>query len=1183
MRRGPRPTKSKEAKPSGGHKLPREDARVQDLEKRLAEALERLQTRDRELTEAQEQQTATSEILRVISRSPTDVQPVFDVIAESAARLCEGIFGVVYRLDGDTVHMVAHHNLSPEGWAAYQALYPRSLNRQTNSGRAMLEGRVAITEDVEADTERSAATREAARLMGLRSAVTIPLRGRERTIGALTVGRDKPGTFTTKQVGLLQTFADQAVIAIENVRLFTELQASNRELTMALDQQTATSDILKVISSSPTDAQPVFNAIVHAAVRLCHAVQGNVQLFDGQRMHFVAAHNIGLAAIEMVQRVFPMPPSRNQMASRAILDNAVVHVSDVLEDPEYLRELAVQGGWRSVLSVPMVDKGRPMGALTVTRMEPGLFSDTEIALLQTFADQAVIAIENARLFTELQASNRQLTEALDQQTATSEILRVIASSPTDVQPVFGAIAEAAMRLCGAHSSLVTTFDGELLHLFAQADISPEGREAVRDVYPRRPIRGFASGRSVLTRAIVQIPDLTADPEFDVQVGAVVARVRDFRSILAVPMLRDGLPIGTINAHKAQPGPFTDTQVALLQTFADQAVIALENVRLFRELGERNRQLTEALEQQTATSEVLKVISRSTFELEPVLETLIENATRLCGADRGQVYKTEGEVLRSATAYGLTPEVGAYLEQRPLPIGPNTMAGRAALERRTIHSSDVLAETWFQPPDDRHKILGLRTVLAVAMLRGETVVGVFTIWKTAVEPFTDRQIELVTTFADQAAIAIENVRLFKELEARTRDLTHSVEELRALGEVSQAVSSTLELETVLATIVSRAVQISGSYEGIVYEFDEVTQTFHARATHQITPEHLEALRRTPVRLGEGAVGRAGVIREPIQVADIEAEWQLVAPQVRTLHAREGMRSLLAIPLVREDRLFGGLVILRRDRGAFPPDVVATLRTLGAQSVLAIQNARLFREIEQKSRELETASQHKSEFLANMSHELRTPLNAIIGFSEVLGERLFGELNEKQEEYLKDIHASGQHLLSLINDILDLSKIEAGRMELELTDFDLPTAIDNALTLVRERAGRRGIALHQATDEDLGQIRGDERKIKQVLLNLLSNAIKFTPDGGQIDVQARAVDGSIEVSVSDTGVGIAPEDQEAIFEEFRQVGTADKKVEGTGLGLALSRRFIELHGGRIWVESQVGVGSTFSFTIPVTQEC
>jgi signal transduction histidine kinase len=295
---------------------------------------------------------------------------------------------------------------------------------------------------------------------------------------------------------------------------------------------------------------------------------------------------------------------------------------------------------------------------------------------------------------------------------------------------------------------------------------------------------------------------------------------------------------------------------------------------------------------------------------------------------------------------------------------------------------------------------------------------------------------------------------------------------------------------------------------------------------------------------------------------------------------GYQSLLAVPLLRENHLLGGLVVYRNSAGVFTPAVIDLMKTFATQSALAIQNARLFREIEEKSRQLETASQHKSEFLANMSHELRTPLNAIIGFSEVLSERMFGEINDKQAEYLGDILESGRHLLSLINDILDLSKIEAGRMELEPTDFDLPNAIDNTLTLIRERAQRRGIALARKVDERLGTIRADERKVKQVLLNLLSNALKFTPEGGQVDVRARVMDDAMEVSVTDTGVGIAPEDQAAVFEEFRQVGAAAKKVEGTGLGLAISRKFIELHGGRIWVRSEVGKGSTFAFTLPLT---
>jgi signal transduction histidine kinase len=412
------------------------------------------------------------------------------------------------------------------------------------------------------------------------------------------------------------------------------------------------------------------------------------------------------------------------------------------------------------------------------------------------------------------------------------------------------------------------------------------------------------------------------------------------------------------------------------------------------------------------------------------------------------------------------------------------------------------------------------------------------------------------------------------------LTQSVEKLTALGEVSRALSSTLDVETVLDTIVSRASQLAGGAGCSIYEYDEDAERFELRAMHNYAPEFVEALRAVPLRKGEGLMGRAAEMREPVQVPDISKPEAYQSSSRDTL-IRFGYRALLAVPLLREDQIIGSLSFNRKAPGEFLPEVVDVLRTFATQSALAIQNARLFREIADKSTQLEAASRHKSEFLANMSHELRTPLNAIIGFSEVLTERMFGELNEKQDEYLKDIHASGQHLLSLINDILDLSKIEAGRMELDRSAFDLPSAIENALILVRERASRRGIRLGSTIDERLGAIDGDERKVKQVLLNLLSNALKFTPEGGRIDVGARLHNGVAEVSVADTGIGIAPADQDAVFEEFRQVGTTDKKAEGTGLGLALSRKFIELHGGKIWVRSQLGAGAAFTFTLPLRQ--
>ncbi len=616
------------------------------------------------------------------------------------------------------------------------------------------------------------------------------------------------------------------------------------------------------------------------------------------------------------------------------------------------------------------------------------------------------------------------------------------------------------------------------------------------------------------------------------------------------------------------------------------MIAIENVRLFTELEEKNRaltaahaQVTEALEQQTATAEILRVISQSQTDVQPVFDTIVRSAVKLCGGLFSGLIQFDGELLHHVAQHNFTPEA---LEEvhRVYPTRPTRAlgSGRAILERAVAHIPDVEVDPEYQH-QSLTRAIGHRSGLYVPMLREGAPIGVIWVARAQAGPFSDSEIELLKTFADQAVIAVENVRLFKELQARTGELTQSVEQLTALGEVSRAVSSTLDVETVLDTIVSRASQLAGAAGCSIYEYDEAAERFELRAMHNYDAEFVEALRAVPLRKGEGLMGRAAEMREPIQIPDI-TEPGAYESSVRDTLIRFGYRALLAVPLLREDQIIGSLSFNRKAAGEFPPEVVEVLKTFATQSALAIQNARLFREIADKSAQLEAASRHKSEFLANMSHELRTPLNAIIGFSEILAEKMFGDINEKQTEYLQDILESGRHLLSLINDILDLSKIEAGRMELELAEFDLPSAIDNALILVRERASRRGIRLGSTIDKGLGMIGGDERKVKQVLLNLLSNALKFTPEGGRIDVDARMHDGVAEVSVADTGIGIAPEDQGAVFEEFRQVGTADKKAEGTGLGLALSRKFIELHGGRIWVKSDVGTGSTFTFTLPLT---
>jgi signal transduction histidine kinase len=471
------------------------------------------------------------------------------------------------------------------------------------------------------------------------------------------------------------------------------------------------------------------------------------------------------------------------------------------------------------------------------------------------------------------------------------------------------------------------------------------------------------------------------------------------------------------------------------------------------------------------------------------------------------------------------------------------------------------------------------MLVTPLLRGEAAIGFICLRRLEVRPFTEVQIELLKTFADQAVIAIENARLFGELQDRTRELAQSVEELEALGMVSQAVTSTLDLQQVLTTVLTHAVDLSGMDGGSIFEFDEATGEFHDRATVGLGEGVIHGpLRETPLHIGEGMLGRAVEERQPVQVADIQTDGAYVGPN-REMLIQAGYRAMLAVPLLHDDQVIGGLTVRRATPGEVPPKTVELLKTFASQSALAIQNARLFAELADKSAQLEVASRHKSEFLATMSHELRSPLNAIIGFSEVLLEKMFGELNDKQEDYLRDVLTSGQHLLSLINDILDLSKLEAGQMELEISTFSLPTVLDSGLTMIRERAGRHGIVLSLDVDASVGELQGDERKVKQALFNLLSNAVKFTPDAGRIDVTARLVCDGVEICVRDTGVGIAPEDQEHVFEEFRQVGAASGKVEGTGLGLALTRKFVELHGGRIRVESELGGGSAFTVALPL----
>jgi signal transduction histidine kinase/CheY-like chemotaxis protein len=466
-------------------------------------------------------------------------------------------------------------------------------------------------------------------------------------------------------------------------------------------------------------------------------------------------------------------------------------------------------------------------------------------------------------------------------------------------------------------------------------------------------------------------------------------------------------------------------------------------------------------------------------------------------------------------------------------------------------------------------------MGAPMLLDDEVVGALAVWRNEVSPFAEREMAIVAAFAGQAALAVNSVQLVQELEARGAELAKKVGELEALREIGEAVSSSLDVDDVLSTVVMHAVELSGTDGGSIMEYSEREQCFRVRSVYRTGQEVVEALRSIRIDLDETLVGRAARQRRPVAVADLGA--MELDPHLQILYDA-GWRSLVAVPMLREDQIVGCLIVRRRRTGEFSEETLDLLETFAGQSALALLNARLYRELKEQSLELELASRHKSEFLASMSHELRTPLNAVLGFSEVLLEQMFGDINERQEEYLRDIHGSGEHLLELLNEILDLSKVEAGRMELGYSSFELRSLLEEAASMLRERAAAHAIDLSLEVGDDVGRVYSDELRLKQVVLNLVTNAVKFTGDGGSVVIRAQRTTSEIDVTVTDTGVGVPEADRERIFESFQQGRRGSSREEGTGLGLTLSRRIVELLGGRMWLETAVGVGSTFGFSLP-----
>ncbi len=780
----------------------------------------------------------------------------------------------------------------------------------------------------------------------------------------------------------------------------------------------------------------------------------------------------------------------------------------------------------------------------------------------------------ANLERKVDERTRDLTEALEQQTATSEVLKVISRSTFDLQPVLDTLLENAARLCGAKRGQINRLEGEVYRVAATYSI-PQSLKEYLEGHPMGVGRGTVTGRAALERRAVQILDVLTDAHYDYGEGQ---KLGGYRTLLGVPMLREGIPIGVIVLWREQVQPFTARQVELVETFADQAVIAIENVRLFNEIQERNRELTEALERQTATSEILRIISSSPTNLQPVLDAVAASAARLCDAEDAVLFRLEGEVLRNAAATGPIPKFEAGSEEG-IAVNRGSVTGRAVVDRQAVHVQDLAEAAAAEFPEGRAfaRRFGHRATLAAPLLREGVPLGAIMVRRKEARAFSDKQIEILQTFADQAVIAIENVRLFNEIQERTRELEQSLEEVQALSDVSRAVSSSLDLAHVLHEIAEQAAKLCDADAGFIQEYDPEAKTFRVSASYNAAGDFVRSMQAAQITLGKGAAGRSAVTGKPTQIPDILTEPDY---PFRDILAQEGYRAVLSVPMLRDERIIGTVVVVRKTRGGFSERHVNLLTTFASQTTIAIEHARLYRDVTEKGRLLGEANRHKSAFLANMSHELRTPMNAIIGFSEVLLDPSMQVSDEERAQFLTDILSSGKHLLNLINEVLDLSKIEAGRMELHVVPAALSEVFEIVQSTLRPLAAKKTIEFQVAPADGITPFPMDAARIKQVLVNLLGNAIKFTPERGRVWVRATSENGTVRVEVGDTGPGIAPEDHERIFQEFQQAQTtrAAGKPEGTGLGLTLARRFVELHGGRLWVESQVGAGSHFYFTLP-----